>query len=227
MTDNGLRFVVFDCDGTLVDSQYGIYAAIKFSFEQSGLTAPDRSAVNSLVGLHLQEALEQLHPGLEAKQYQRMAQDFRDAIHVHELPETKGSALFPGCREVLEQLNETGHILGVATGMGRRGLDKTLEEQGLDHLFTVTKTADDGPGKPNPDILIDAMREVGADPHETVMIGDTVFDIQTAVNAHTLALGVGWGYHGRDELVRAGALEVVDAFAEIPGILDRFWIGEE
>ena len=225
MALTSLRFVVFDCDGTLVDSQYGIFAAMTFAFQQAGLPAPDRMAVNAQVGLPLEQGVANLLPEGDADLHRRIAGDFHAAIYDHKLPATRQSALFPHCRKVLHALEEEGYILGIATGMGRRGLEKTLKEQALDTLFTVLKTADDGPGKPNPAILEDAMAEVGAGPCETVMIGDTVFDIQTAVNAGALAIGVDWGYHGVDALRRAGARRVVGDFREIPGCLNELWVG--
>ena len=131
--------------------------------------------------------------------------------------------LFENCAEILSALAADGVILAVATGKGRRGLDLTLQQHGLSDHFTVLKTADDGPGKPHPAILEDAMREVGADPQQTVMIGDTVFDMQLAVNAKTHAVGVSWGYHDPHELKTTGATAVADHFNELPDILNRLW----
>ncbi|RED52512.1 HAD-IA family hydrolase [Aestuariispira insulae] len=220
-----LRFVVFDCDGTLVDSQYGIFAAMAFAFEQAGLPAPARADVTAQVGLPLEEGVANMLPGESADLHRKIGHDFHAAIYEHKLPATRQARLFPHCRKILHTLNDEGYVLGIATGMGRRGLERTLGEQDLEGLFTVTKTADDGPGKPNPAILQDAIAEVGADPKDTVMIGDTVFDIQTAVNARTLAIGVDWGYHGTDALKRAGARMVVSDFREIPDCLEKIWVG--
>ena len=114
--------------------------------------------------------------------------------------------------EVLDRLDEAGVLLGVATGKSRRGLEATLDRHGLLERFVNLKTSDDGPGKPNPTILQDAMREVGAERENTIMIGDTVYDISMAVNAQVKPIGVNWGYHATQELEAAGAAAILDRF---------------
>ena len=114
-------------------------------------------------------------------------------------------------------------MLGLATGKSRRGVDQILKMHDLGDYFSTIKTADDGPGKPNPQILLDAMVENGVDPGETVMIGDTTFDILLAKNAGVFGIGVKWGYHEPSELMEAGALRVIDRFDELPGVLQGLW----
>jgi phosphoglycolate phosphatase len=131
--------------------------------------------------------------------------------------------LYPGAVETLDDLEADGVLLAVATGKSRRGLVATLDRHGLAERFTVLKTADDAPGKPNPDMLLAAMSETGASPDSTVMIGDTVFDIEMAVNARIPAIGVSWGYHDPVELVSAGANEIVDRFGDVVHAAAALW----
>lgn len=218
-----LRFAVFDCDGTLVDSQHAIHAGMEHVWALEGLTPPDRASVRRTVGLPLLQAMMLLHPEGEDAQHRRMADSYRDAFHDPSIQLHDEEPLFENCAEILEALVADGVFLAVATGKGRRGLDATLRRHGLSGHFTVLKTADDGPGKPHPAILEDAMREVGADPRDTVMIGDTIFDMQLAMNAKTHGVGVSWGYHDPEELTSTGAVAVADHFNELPEILNRVW----
>lgn len=218
-----LRFAVFDCDGTLVDSLHHIVAGMRHAFAGEGLPVPDRELVSKFIGLPLVSAMVEMLPDGDPDLHLRLADGYREAAHGLDAAGRDPAPLYPGCREVLDRLRNEGVLLGIATGKGRRGLIQTLDDNGLSDHFIVTKTADDGPGKPNPDILLDAMAEVGAEPWETIVIGDTVFDIEMAVNARTLALGVSWGYHEQDRLLQAGAACVVDSFEEMPHHLNELW----
>ena len=128
--------------------------------------------------------------------------------------------LYPGALEVLEVLEAAGWVLGVATGKGRRGLLMTLETHRLTDRFQTLQTADSGPGKPNPDMLLNAMRETGADPAATAMIGDTTFDMEMAKRAGTMAVGVSWGYHLGEHLYSAGAQAVIEEFRDLPETIE-------
>lgn len=221
--DQGNRFVVFDCDGTLVDSQHNIVAAMSRAFLAQGLPEPDPADVRRLVGLHVADAVAQLLPGAPGATLEAVGKGFilagralRDR-HDHEEP------LFPGVIEVLDSLAEGDMLLAVATGKSRRGLHRTLKRHGIGDRFVILKTADDGPGKPDPSILLDAMAEAGATPGSTAMIGDTVFDVTMARNANTYAIGVGWGYHQRHELDAAGAHVILDRFDDLPKALETLW----
>ena len=210
------RLLVFDYDGTLVDSQGSITQAMETAFREHGLPAPDAGAVRRVVGLKLEPAVARLLPDDAAWEtitslvdgYRRAFGDMRRRADYHE-------PLFPGAREAIERLDEPEVCLGIATGKSRRGLVDGLERHGLRHHFITLQTADDGPGKPHPELMHRAMREAGAEPEETVLIGDTTFDMQMAVNAGALAVGVGWGYHDADELRASGAACVIDDFAAL------------
>ena len=215
-TPRALRLAVFDCDGTLVDSQHTIYAAVRAAFDAYGLAPPERSRARGVIGLPLAEAMAALvppdtaiDPGLLIARYKEAFATVRTKLDVEE-------PLFPGALAALEILEADGFLLGVATGKGRRGLEATLIRHGLLDRFVTIQTGDTGPGKPHPDMLLRAMAETGVKPAACVMIGDTTFDVGMARAARVKALGVAWGYHGMDELAAAGPDAIVESFAALP-----------
>ncbi|MSO75974.1 MAG: HAD family hydrolase [Alphaproteobacteria bacterium] len=205
------RLAMFDCDGTLVDSQQAIVAAMVAACAAFDLPVPSTTSILRVVGLPIEAGLAALLPEHGPRMHGRVIDFFRArARERHGLREQSDEPLYPGVVAVLEALGEAGVLLGIATGKPRRGLLATLDRHTLGHHFVTLKTADDGPGKPNPDILLAAMAEVGVAAENTVMIGDTSFDMAMARSAGTHALGVAWGYHPSDELVAAGASHVVE-----------------
>mgnify|MGYP000353584117 CR=1 FL=1 len=221
--DNAIRLVVFDCDGTLVDSQHSIVEAMTFAFDSHGLPLPDPESVRRVVGLALPEAVARLMPEEAMARLDSVSKAYKDAFFDIRQRPGHEEPLYPGTREVLHALGESGAILGVATGKSRRGLQRVLEVHGLRDSFITLKTADDGPGKPNPRILLDAMAETGATPETTVMIGDTTYDIEMAVQARALSIGVAWGYHPTEELTAAGALRIATQYGELPTMIANLW----
>ncbi len=217
------RLAVFDCDGTLVDSQHNIAAAMTTAFRAHGLAAPDPAAVRNVVGLHLSEAICRLLPEARVNIAQAVCQSYIDAFRVLRDRHDHEEPLYPGVVAALDKLEHSNTILAIATGKSRRGLEVTLDRHGLRDRFVVLKTADDGPGKPDPRILIDAIAEAGSAPDQTVMIGDTVYDVAMARSAKAYAVGVSWGYHSPHDLQAAGAHHVASDFGELPAILGRFW----
>lgn len=214
------RLVIFDCDGTLVDSQHLIAAAMAETFATIGLAAPPTAVVRRVVGLRLDEAIARLLPERHVEHAAALAETYKAAFQrLRADPATPQDPLFPAARETLRALAEADYLLGVATGKSRRGLRVTLERHGLADLFVTVQTADDAPGKPDPTMVRQAMDEAGARPHETIVIGDTVFDMIMAANAGVRALGVRWGYHEPRELLEAGALGLVERFDELPARL--------
>ena len=217
------QLIMFDCDGTLVDSQYVIIDSMQAAFRSRGLAPPTPDAVRRIVGLSLPEAISRLHGEADAATiadlvagYKECFLELRAGANLHE-------PLFADVVATLTLLEETGYLLGIATGKSRRGLLATLETHGLARHFVTVQTADDAPGKPHPGMLERAMAETGAEKGETVLIGDTVFDIEMAVNAGTGAFGVSWGYHDVAELHAAGAELVLDQLTELPPLLGRRW----
>ena len=205
-----VRLAVFDCDGTLVDSQANILLAMYDTFDTAGLPRPLEHDVRRGVGLSLIEIMRVLVPAADAALHSRLAADYRQAFQQRRLDKRLDpEPLYPGIAEGLTTLTERGWLLGVATGKSDRGLHLILEHHGLAHHFITLQTADRHPSKPHPAMLEQAMRDAGADARHTAMIGDTVFDMAMAVNAGVRALGVDWGYHDAHELHDAGAAAVV------------------
>ena len=207
--------VVFDCDGTLVDSQHGIVACMGAAFAAEGHAAPAAEAVRRVIGLPLAECVARLGPALDAAGLARIVEGYKEQFFILRRRGDHDEPLFPGALAALDAIAASGARLGIATGKGRRGLLAVLERHGLVRRFVTMQTGDVGPGKPHPAMLERAMEEVGCTPAETVMIGDTVFDMQMARSAGTHAVGVAWGYHDPAELRDAGAHRLVESFPEL------------
>jgi phosphoglycolate phosphatase len=221
------RLAVFDCDGTLVDSQHNIVAAMAEAWRAQGLQPLPAPLVRRVVGLPLLEAISRLHPLGSGEVHLSLTDYYKNAFHSLRQEPDHREPLYPGTVEALDATEAAGYLLAVATGKSRRGLDATLERHGLEGRFLTLKTADDGPGKPHPHMLEEAMAEAGAGPASTVMIGDTVFDIEMARNAKVRSVGVSWGYHDPDELRAAGAYGVIDEFVELPALAATLYGGED
>lgn len=214
-----MYLVIFDVDGTLVDSQNMIAATMNGAFDAVGLALPAREAVLGIIGLSLPEAVDRLHPGLDAATIAVAADAYRTTYMEQQFRLAETAPLYPGAREALEALAaEPDLLLGIVTGKSRRGLDAILATHGLADLFAVLRTADDGPSKPHPFMVVDAVSALGGDPAATVVIGDTGFDMAMARAAGSLALGVSWGYNSRAELEAAGAHAIADRFAGVPAL---------
>ncbi len=214
-----IRLIVFDCDGTLVDSQHVIVAAMRQAFIDNALPPPEPEAVRQIVGLSLLKAMEALEPDAMPEQHRALERDYRRAFRLQRQREDHHEPLYPGAAETLAALDEAGYLLGVATGKGRLGLRTTLERHGLDGHFVTLQTAEDAPSKPHPGMLERAMAEAGVGASETALVGDTVFDIEMAVNAGAAPIGVGWGYHDAALLSAAGARMIVETFDALPGAI--------
>jgi phosphoglycolate phosphatase len=221
--NNTVRLAVFDCDGTLVDSQHAIVAAMHASCDAHGFPRPAPEAVRRMVGLPLAEAFARLLPDIGADACERLRDSYKEVFFALRRGGHVSEPLYPGAREGLQALEDDGWLLGVATGKALRGLVATLEKHGLTERFVTLQTSDRAQGKPHPDMLLRAMAETGASGRGTVMIGDTTYDMEMARNADTLAVGVAWGYHGTGELRAAGAHTVVDDFAQLPGTIENLW----
>ena len=207
-------FLVFDCDGTLVDSQFMIVAAMNAAFDDVGLPRPDANRVRRVVGLSLDEAIWRLLPEAERGLILALSDRYKQAFRTARESGAR-EPFYPGAREAILRLSAAGYLLGVATGKSRRGLVAVLEQAGLMSHFVSLQTADDAPGKPHPAMLQQAMREAGADAAETLMIGDTSYDMEMARAAGVVGLGVSWGYHAPSELLTAGAEMVVDDYSTL------------
>lgn len=214
-----LRLAIFDCDGTLVDSQADICAAMDAAFEAAGFVPPDRNATRRVVGLSLPEAMRRLRPDGTADDHSMLAQLYRDAFRERRMAGQVAEPLYEGIAGLIEELAGAGWLLGVATGKSDRGLAHCLETHGLTGHFITLQTADRHPSKPHPSMIEACLAESGAAASETAMIGDTAFDMAMAVNAGVRAIGVDWGYHHPRELVEAGAEAVAGSIAELRVLL--------
>lgn len=206
-----LKLVVFDVDGTLVDSQADILASMQVAFDHVGLALPARETVLSIVGLSLPQAMARLAPDAPQPQQEAMVEAYKSAYAA--LRRAGGhSPLYPGIAKLLSNLAKHDTLLlGIATGKSRRGLTALLEGLDLPVRFVTTQVADDHPSKPHPSMLHAALRDSGAEPQDAVMIGDTSFDMEMARAAGIAAIGVGWGYHSAAAL---GSADVVVQDAE-------------
>lgn len=211
------RLALFDCDGTLVDSQHAILAAMEAGFAAAGLAPAPANAVRRVVGLPLVEGVARLLPGADPRLHVEIAEAYKAAFQDNRLHGRHPEPLYPGVRPALDALEEAGLLLGIATGKSRRGLLATLQHHGLLDRFVTLQTSDILPGKPHPDMVHHAMAEAGTDSAGTVVIGDTTFDVLMAKNAGVACVGVSWGYHAPEELVANGAARLVDAFEDVPG----------
>ncbi|AEG47995.1 HAD-superfamily hydrolase, subfamily IA, variant 3 [Sphingobium chlorophenolicum L-1] len=211
------RLAVFDCDGTLVDSQHSICTAMIRAFEGERLAAPDRATILSVVGLSLPLAMARLLPEAGADYHEHLSESYKLAFQQLRRENAVSEPLYPGIADLIRELDADGWLLGVATGKSDRGLRLCLTHHGIHAHFVTLQTADRHPSKPHPSMLLTAMAEAGAVPETTVMIGDTSFDIDMALTAGTRALGVGWGYHPPQDLIAAGAHSVAMDSAELRG----------
>ena len=215
-----MRFIVFDCDGTLVDSQQAIMRGMKTAWQAEGLKPPLLSDVLNIVGLPLLDAVSVLNPQGDLEQNTRLKNSYLDTFSDEGVDAETEEVLFSEVVETLKILNSGDTVMAIITGKGRHGLRKTMERQGLNVFFPITKTADCGAGKPNPQVLLEAMEEAGADATNTVIIGDTTYDILMGKNAKIKSIGVSYGYHSVVDLKNAGANMIVDNFSELPKAID-------
>ena len=211
------ELIVFDWDGTLMDSAAAIVRAIQAASLDLGQPAPTPEAARQVIGLGLGEALQAAVPGLSADDYPRMIERYRH----HYLARDHELALFAGVEAMLAELARRGPALAVATGKSRLGLDRALEHSGLRPYFLALRTADQCRSKPHPEMLETLMQEFGVTPERTLMIGDTTHDLQMAANAGAAAVGVSYGAHPAAALRACQPLACLDSVAELDDWLRR------
>jgi phosphoglycolate phosphatase len=207
-----LDLIVFDWDGTLMDSEARIVRCVQAAAADTGIADPGPAAIRRIIGLGLGEAIAMLFP--EEPPARRLDLIDRYRIHFLERDDT-AMPLFPGVVEGLHGLANRGLLLAVATGKSRRGLDRVLDETGTRALFVATRCADEAFSKPHPQMLDDILGATGVPRARALMVGDTVYDMQMAHNAGVAGLGVSYGVHARDELLANGALACLDTFAAV------------
>lgn len=219
MNASGLKLAVFDCDGTLVDSQHHIVAAVVETWRRHDLPPPAAALVRTGIGLPLHQTLSRLAPDGDAALHDSLTDTYKAVYTAMRQQPDHWEPLYPGVVETLDRLSAAGWLLGIATGKAKRGLLAVLDMHALKDRFVVLRTADDGLGKPHPFMLTSAMSEIGVEPADTVMIGDTSFDIEMARAAGTLAVGVSWGYHPIEMLQAAGAHHLVHDYSTLAATL--------
>jgi phosphoglycolate phosphatase len=203
--------VVFDWDGTLIDSAGAIVACIQAACRDLDLPVPDDERASHVIGLGLADALGHAVPSLPPSEYGRLAERYR----VHFLARDAALKLFPGTREMLGALRGRGHTLAIATGKSRAGLARALEATSLAPLFDATRCADQTAPKPAPDMLLELMEELAADPARTLMIGDTSHDLQMASGAGVAAAAVSYGAHPAATLAVLEPLALLHSMQEL------------
>jgi phosphoglycolate phosphatase len=214
------KLAIFDCDGTLVDSGGAIHGALQQAFEAHGLDCPPREVTKKVIGLSLMEAMAALVP---LGDHAALTQTYKDAFFSMRGAGRVDEPLFDGIATLLDALESSEWLLGIATGKSDRGLRHCLEKHGLAERFVTLQTADRNPSKPHPAMALAAMAEAGADPSRTIFIGDTGWDMGCARGAGVGAIGAGWGYHEVEELTAGGAHGVALAPAEVIGLAD-LWL---
>ena len=200
-----IRLAIFDCDGTLVDSQHNIGRAMQACFLAAGLEPPAHERTRRVVGLSLVEAMQAMAPEAEPDLHAWLAEEYKRAFQQMRATGLTAEPLYDGVIDLIDRLEADGWLLGVATGKSDRGLALCLEHHGLLKRFATLQTADRHPSKPHPSMIDQALAETGADAASSLMIGDTSYDMMMARSAGVRAIGVSWGYHEAEELVRAGA----------------------
>lgn len=219
-----MKLVIFDVDGTLMDSQAMIVASLTAAFTGESLPVPDRSAMLSIVGLSLFRAMQTLRPDDDEAMHLRLAEGYKQAFWGFRQGKAHPELPYDGALDTLRRLRMRENIsLGIATGKSQRGVRHIVDQFGLEDVFATIQTADDAPSKPHPAMILQAMEAVGAEPRDTVMIGDAVFDMEMAQAAGVHGIGVSWGFQPVERLRAAGAGTIIHHYGELDGVLDSLW----
>lgn len=213
-----VRLIIFDWDGTLMDSETQIVHALNEAIDDLDLEKRSLEQCRNIIGLGLKEAIDTLYPGED----EAFLQEFVGRYRHHWFSIADTSELFPGARETLQLLKESGFKLAVATGKGRVGLDKVLHNTELTDLFAATRCSDETKSKPHPQMLLEILEELDMEPRHSLMVGDTEYDMQMAIGARVGSVAVSYGVHGRERLLQHGPLVCIDNISELVD-----WLAEQ
>jgi phosphoglycolate phosphatase len=211
-----VKLVIFDWDGTLIDSVDHIADSLHQAATELGFPALEQAAYRDIIGLGIVEALEQLYPGIEPEDVQRMREGYARYFF---MKQTSPQNVFEGMAQVVADIRADGRACSVATGKSRRGLEGALTSSGLGHHFQITRCADETRSKPDPLMLEEILAFHGHRPEEAVMIGDTRYDLEMAQRAGMPSIGVEWGVHKRDVLGQYDPHAVVSSVDELRRVL--------
>ncbi|MDP9121125.1 MAG: HAD-IA family hydrolase [Acidobacteriota bacterium] len=212
------RLLVFDWDGTLMDSVASILACTQAAIRDTGLGNMPDERIRHTIGLGMREAIETLYPGCGEVRFHQIIDRYRD--HWYSTYRDR-PVLFPGVSEMLARLLSRGYLLAVATGKSRRGLEQALAQSGVGGCFVVTRTADEARSKPHPQMLLDILDELGIAAGSALMVGDSTHDLRMARSAGTPSIAVCNGSETRAELVSLGPLACLEKVVELPDWLTR------
>jgi phosphoglycolate phosphatase len=215
---NDIKLLIFDWDGTLMDSVMHIVDCMRNAIQQLGLESRQDEEMRNVIGLGMHEAIYMLYPEHNTRDF---ANKFTAAYRDYFFTENAPQRLFDGVVETLGQLDRQGYIMAIATGKSRRGLDKVLGETGIGSLFVESRCADETRSKPHPLMLQEILQTLDIAPQHAVMIGDTEYDMEMAKNAAVEALGVSYGVHEPQRLQKYQPLHIIDSINELPGLLDN------
>jgi phosphoglycolate phosphatase len=216
------KLVVWDVDGTLVDSRRTIFESVKAAYAALSLPEPSYDDVRQVVGLGLRDGIEFLQPQLSAAEVERMADAYKATFGAKVSQPGYIEPLYDGAAETLDRLRAAGWKIAMATGKSRRGVETIIRMHGWADLFDSTHCADDGPGKPHPAMVLEAMKALEVGPERTIVVGDTAHDMRMAKAAGAYAQGVSWGFHTAEEVMDGGADHIAHDFAELNLKLDAF-----
>ena len=206
------KLIVFDWDGTLMDSVAHIVACLQNAINELSLEPKSNDELKNIIGLGLREAFYALYPQANDNELTALTARYREYFFDQD---SAPCELFSGARELVEELNEKNYFLAVATGKGRNGLDKVLNETGMNKLFPVTRCADESHSKPHPQMILDIIDYYGINASEAIMVGDTDYDLQMANNAKAKSIGVTYGVHEKQRLLDCKPLICLDNMNEL------------
>ena len=215
---DALALVVFDWDGTLMDSIGRIVRCLHLAIAEIGAEPRSDAQLRDIIGLGVRQATQALYPGADDAFMEALSRAYR--LYYLER-DTTPTPLYPDAEAVLATLTERGYLLAIATGKSRRGLEEALTRTGLSHFFDATATSDEHPSKPNPAMLTHVIERLGVDPRDAIMVGDSAYDLQMANNLRVAGVGVTHGAHDPVRLRRCGPAALIDRLAELPPLLGQ------